>query len=195
MQEKKKQLIAIYDAFETAAADYKKDAACHQGCAFCCRDAGSIDITTLEGVVIRDQLNALPRPRQVALKKSLAVDMRRREQQRASACPFLMKNRSCLIYAVRPFTCRRIYSLKVCGKAQHPILNRQVMALGEQAIRALQQLDDNGYSGHLSYILHMLDTPAFLEAYLAGEYRPETVKAFGRTHGIIINQVVLSRSV
>jgi len=67
------------------------------------------------------------------------------------------------------------------------------MALGQQTIRMLQQLDDNGYSGHLSYILHMLDTPAFLKAYLAGEYHPETVMAFGKTHGIVINRMMTSR--
>jgi Fe-S-cluster containining protein len=193
MQDKKQQLISIYDGFETAAADYKREAACHKGCAFCCSDAGSIDITTLEGVVIREQIDALPRPRQVALKKSLMADMRRREQKKASACPFLMKNRSCLIYAVRPFACRRLYSVTVCSASQHPMISKKVMALGQQTIRMLQQLDDNGYSGHLSYILHMLDTPAFLKAYLAGEYHPETVMTFGKTHGIVINRVMTSR--
>ena len=193
MQDKRQQLISIYNGFETAAADYKQEAACHKGCAFCCSDAGSIDITTLEGMVIREQMDALPRPRQIALKKSLAADMRRREQKKTSACPFLMKNRSCLIYPVRPFACRRIYSVTVCSASQHPMLSQKVMALGQQTIRMLQQLDDNGYSGHLSYILHMLDTPAFLKAYLAGDYRPETVMAFGKSHDIIINRVVTSR--
>lgn len=193
MQDKKQQLISIYDGFETAAADYKQEAACHKGCAFCCSDAGRIDMTTLEGVVIREQINALPRPRRIALKKSLSADMRRREQKKASACPFLMKSRSCLVYAVRPFACRRIYSVTVCSASQHPMLSKKVMALGQKTIRMLQQLDDNGYSGHLSYILHMLDMPAFLKAYLAGEYRPESVMAFGKTHGIVINRVMTSR--
>ena len=192
MEKRKNKLLPIYDAFDTAASTYKIEAACQKGCAFCCSDAGTIDITTLEGLVIRDHLATLPRPRQVAIKKSLAADMRRREQKKISACPFLMKNRSCLIYALRPFACRRIYSLKVCSSTQHPILSREVMEMGEQTIRALQQLDDNGYSGHLSYILHMLDTPAFLKTYLAGEYYPEAVMAFGKTHGIIINRVVTS---
>ena len=64
------------------------------------------------------------------------------------------------------------------------------MAKGDAAIRAMQQLDESGYSGHLSYILYMLDTPAFLNAYLAGDYRPEAVMAFGKSHGIIINRVI-----
>ena len=193
MEAKKSRLQTIYDDFETAAAPYKTEAACGKGCAFCCSDAGSIHITTLEGLVIRDRIDRLPRSRQVAVKKNLAADMKQREQKKPSACPLLMKNRACMIYDVRPFACRRIYSLAVCGRDQHPVLSRQVMAMGDEAIRALQQLDDSGYSGHLSYILHMLDTPAFLSTYLAGEYRPEAVMAFGKSHGIVINRVMGQR--
>ncbi len=193
MEEKKIKLKQIYDAFEAAAAGYKREAVCRKGCAFCCRDAGSIDITTLEGVVILDRLADLPRSRQVTMKKGLAADMRRRERKKPSACPFLMKNQNCMIYEARPFACRRIYSLKVCGGAQHPVVSRQAMELGDKTIRSLQMLDENGYSGHLSYILHMLETPAFLKTYRAGEFRPEAVMAFGKTHGIIINQVVTGR--
>ena len=193
MKTKKKRLQTIYDDFETAAALYKAEAACGKGCAFCCTDAGSIHITTLEGLVIRDRIAVLPRPRQKAVKKALSADMKRREEKKPSGCPFLMKNRSCMIYDVRPFACRRIYSLKVCSRDQHPVLSRQVMVMGDQTIRALQQLDDSGYSGHLTYILYMLDTSPFLSTYLAGEYRPEAVMAFGKSHGIVINRVMVQR--
>ena len=190
MEDKKNGLQAIYHDFETAAAPYKTEAACGKGCSFCCREAGNIHITTLEGLVVRDRIHRLPRSRQVAVHKLLAADMKQREQKKRSACPLLMKNRACMIYDVRPFACRRIYSLAVCGPDQHPVLSRQVMAKGDEAIRALQRLDDNGYSGHLSYILHMLDSPDFLNAYLAGEYRPEAIMAFGKSHGIIINRMM-----
>lgn len=190
MQAKKSRLQAIYDDFEIAAAPYKTEAVCGKGCAYCCTDAGSIHITTLEGLVIRDRIAVMPRPRQVAVKKALAADMKRREQQKPSACPFLMKNRICMIYDRRPFACRRIYSLKVCSRDQHPLLSRQVMQKGDEIIRALQLLDDSGYSGHLSYILRMLDTPAFIATYLAGQYRPEAVMDFGKIHGIVVNRLV-----
>jgi Fe-S-cluster containining protein len=190
MKKKLNRLQTIYSDFERAVAAYKAEAACDKGCAFCCSDAGSIHITTLEGLVIRDRIDRFARPRQVAVNKKLDLDMKLREQKKSSACPFLMKNRTCMIYDVRPFACRRIYSLKVCSRDQHPVLSRQAMAKGDEAIRALQQLDETGYSGHLSYILYMLDAPAFLNAYLAGDYRPETVMAFGKSHGIIINRVM-----
>lgn len=188
MEDKKNRLQAIYDDFENEAAPFKTEAVCGRGCSFCCSDAGSIHITTLEGLAIRDRINRLPRTRQMAVNKRLAADMKQRERKSASACPLLMKNRACMIYDVRPFACRRIYSLAVCSKNQHPVLSRQVMVRGDEAIHALQRLDDSGYSGHLSYILHMLDTPAFLNVYLAGEFRPEAVMAFGKSHGIVINR-------
>ena len=191
MEEKSKQLQVIYDDFEAAAAPYKVEAACAKGCAFCCTDAGSIHITTLEGMVIQDCIQGLPRNRQVTVKKALAADIKRRERNQPSACPLLMKNRACMIYEHRPFACRRIYSLKTCSPNQHPELSKKVMELGDVAIRALQELDDNGYSGHLSYILHMLETPAFAETYLDGEYRPEAIMQFGKSHGIVINRMAI----
>ena len=191
MKGNKKQLQVIYASFEKDSAAYKQDAVCRKGCAFCCTDAGSIDITTLEGLVIRDRIAALSRSRQVALRKALAADMKRREGRQVSACPFLMKNRACAIYDARPFACRRLYSLKICSPDQHPILSRQVMRLGDAVIRQLQELDHIGYSGHLSYILHMLDTPAFLNTYLSGDCRPEKIMQFGKSHGLLINRVVI----
>jgi len=194
MKEKISQLQPIYDLFEAAAAPYKAEAACDKGCAFCCSDAVSIHITTLEGLAIRDGIDRLPRSRQVTVKKSLAADMKRRERGQPSACPLLMKNRACMIYDQRPFACRRIYSLKTCSPNQHPVLSKQVMALGDHAIRKLQQLDATGYSGHFSYILHMLAVPAFMNTYLAGDHRPEEIMQFGKSHGIVINKMVACRS-
>ena len=192
VEERIKQLQAIYDAFEAASASHKAEAACAKGCAFCCTDAGSVHITTLEGRVIRNCIQRLPRNRQVAVKKALAADMKRRERNQPATCPLLMKNRACMIYDHRPFACRRIYSLKTCSQSQHPVLSKQVMALGDAAIKDLQELDDNGYSGHLSYILHMLETAAFLETYLAGECRPEAIMQFGKSHGIVINRMAIA---
>jgi hypothetical protein len=95
-----------------------------------------------------------------------------------------------MIYESRPFICRRIYSLKGCSKNQHPVVNRRVMELGDETIQRLQQLDDTGYSGHLSYVLYMLNSPIFLETYLSGNFRPEEVLDFGKSHKLIINQMI-----
>lgn len=189
MQEVKQKLKAIYQDFESQAAPHKSQAACQKGCAYCCSDSGTIDITTQEGLIIQSAMAAMPRSRLAAVKKALAKEMKKREAGHRSPCPFLMKNSVCMIYPVRPFACRRIYSQKKCSAQQPALLSRHVMAMGGQAIKALQQLDRNGYSGHISYILHMLDAPKFLETYRSGECRPEEIMAFGKTHGIFINRM------
>ena len=67
----------------------------------------------------------------------------------------------------------------------------QVMGHAADVVKALQRLDDNGYSGHLSYILHMLGAPRFMQTYLAAESKPEEVMAFGKSHDIVINKMVV----
>jgi len=190
MQTRIGALEKIYQDFELATAPYRSGAACKSGCAFCCTDAGRIDGTTLEGLRIRGRIGKMPRPRQLGIKKALKRDMQKREAGLPSPCPFLMKNNTCMIYPVRPFACRRITSRHRCAKDRPPLISRQVMAIAEKTIADLQRLDDKGYSGHLSYILHMLDTPRFLATYRAGDFKPGEIMAFGKTHRIAINRMV-----
>ena len=190
MYDKVAQLEEIYASFEAAAADFKSAAACAKGCSFCCTDAGSIHITTLEGLAILKALDRLAKAQKVAAGKSLIKDMQRRQKGLPSPCPFLMKNKACMIYRRRPFACRRIYSLETCSSLRPPIINRRVMELGADTIRALQRLDGTGYSGHLSFILHMLQNPGFRKTYLAGEFEPGQIADFGKAHRIIINHMV-----
>ena len=188
------KLTEIYDLHAARTAQFRQAAACAKGCAFCCTDAGRIDITTLEGLRIRQHLRQLPRPQRAALENAIARDARRREKGRPSPCPFLLKNMACRIYDIRPFACRRIYSMKRCGPEQPPLLHREAMAWADEAIASLQAIDPNGYTGHISYILHMLDTPAFLTTYLAGAFKPEAVMMYGKTHGIVINRMMVPAS-
>lgn len=192
METKIKMLTQIYDRFIQNTGPFWAHAVCERGCAFCCTDAGSIDVTTLEALRIRTHLKNLPRPRQVALTKALAKDAKRREKNQASACPFLSKSRACSIYDIRPFSCRRIYSLKKCGPEQPPQLHRQVMQIAQNTLTELQQIDITGYSGHISFIMHMLEAPKFLSTYLAGGYKPEEVMVYGKTHKIVINRMMVS---
>jgi len=192
MQDRFAALEIIYASFDRETAAWRRETACANGCAYCCTDAGRIDCTTLEGLRIRERIASLPRARQVSLKKALKRDLQKREAGRPSPCPFLMKTRACLIYPIRPFACRRIYSLHRCSGEQPPLLSRQVMAMADDTIAALQRLDANGYSGHLSYILHMLDAPRFLSVYQAGDFKPEEIMAFGKSHRIAINRMAVS---
>lgn len=191
MKTKLEEVNQIYAFFEEDTAAYRREGACSKGCACCCTDAGRIDITTMEGLIIRKTIGWMPRSRQTHIKKLLARDMKKREAGKSSACPFLQKNNACMIYAVRPFACRRVYSLHVCTKEMPPQLHRQVMERAAETVTTLQRLDHNGYSGHLSYILHMLDAPKFMQTYLKGESKPEEVMAFGKSHSIVINKMVV----
>ena len=190
MKQKKEQLKITYDAFDEKTAVYRSAAACAESCAFCCSQAGSIDITTLEGLVIKEFIENSPRARQKSMHKILAQELKKREAGKIVPCPFLQKNKTCMIYAIRPFACRRIYSLHVCSKENPPVLNRHVMEQADAALKKLQQLDDTGYSGHISYILFMLNTPRFFDAYMCGDFKPEEIMEFGKTHRIVINRMM-----
>lgn len=190
MQTRIEALEKIYQSFEQETAPFRTGAACTEGCAYCCTDAGRIDCTTLEALRIHEYMGQMARPRRRDLKKTLKRDIRRREAGKPNPCPFLAKTRACTIYPLRPLACRRIYSLHRCSAGQPPMLSRQVMALAENAIAVLQRLDANGYSGHLSFLLHLLDDPRFRATYEAGGFHPEDIMAFGKSHGIVINKMV-----
>ena len=191
MDEKIMALDGIYKNFERETLEYKKNAACVKGCGFCCIEAGKIDITTLEGLAIRNAMMEFGRTRQKELNKAFQQEMKKREKGITATCPFLMKNNACMIYDVRPFSCRRIYSTHMCGKDNPPVVNRRVMEAAEKTIKELQQLDINGYSGHLSFILYMLASPAFMKTYLSGNFKPEEIMEFGKSHRIVINKMML----
>ena len=188
-----KQLQEIYDRFETAVADYKRDAVCKVGCAFCCTSVGNVDITTLEGMVIRNHVAALPKKLRLRLEKALAGNRREKEKQSLVPCPFLAADRTCSIYAVRPFSCRRLYSVKVCGDTG-PTLHREAAALSAAAVRTLQQIDDTGYSGHISHVLRLLEAPRFRKLYLSGGFDPAAIMDFGKARGIVINRFAAGKA-
>ena len=190
MKEKIAQLKDIYAAFNADTRDIVQGHSCSRGCSFCCKDAGSIDITTLEGMVIRKAMEKMPKSRQKTLTKAFRSEIKQREAGKTVPCPFLMKNNACLIYKDRPFSCRRIYSAHACTQDAPPAVSRQVMERADQAIAALQKLDNTGYSGHLSYILYMLSVPAFQTTYTAGEFKPAQIMEFGKAHRIVINRMM-----
>ena len=184
--------MTIYEEFELLVAPYKAGAVCRSGCAFCCSRAGSIDVTTLEGMVIYDRIEQTARTMRKQVRKQLLKNKKAQEKGRVTPCPFLRANRTCMIYENRPFSCRRLYSVETC-EGKGPTLHRQVMEAADRTLLSIQRLDATGYSGHISYILHMLDTDAFRQTYLSGELNPGEVVAFGKTHQITINQYVIDR--
>jgi len=188
-EDKKQKLQQIYERFEGDARSYKQHAICKIGCSYCCTDVGNVDINTLEGLVIRERIKTFPQPLKGHTKKKLAQNKRKKERQNIAPCPFLKEDDTCLIYDIRPFSCRQLYSIREC-RDRGPTVHREAVALAKEAVREMQQLDDTGYSGHLSFILYLLDRPEFRRVYLAGGFDPQKIMTFGKTHSIIINRLV-----
>jgi hypothetical protein len=189
LEEKKKNLRELYEQYEEDVAEFKKAAACESGCADCCIDVGDVDITTLEGVIIRERMDTFDKTLQAEIKAGLAQNKAEREQGRLSRCAFLKGDKTCMIYDIRPFSCRQLYSVKRCNGAP-PTIHRQAMNLARQTVDKMQRLDFGGYSGHISYILYLLDKEDFRRWYLRGKSDPRKIVDFGRSHGIVINRFV-----
>lgn len=183
------ELDRIYQQFFEKAHAYTQDAICKAGCAFCCTGTGTIDVTTLEGLRILRHIRTFPGALQKNLEKSIAKDRKNRELSRKSSCPFLNKKRNCSIYDVRPFVCRRLYSLADCHP-QGPTLHKEVVEMGARTRDQLQVLDSNGYSGHISFILHLFGEPGFRETYCADGFDPSAIMAYGKAHKLVIHRSV-----
>jgi len=179
-------LAAIYRAHEQAVQPFTQDAICRPGCSFCCTHYGRLDATTLEGLAIRRRLALFNGRQQVRLRDRIRRNRIEKEAGKASVCPFLDNDGRCRIYEVRPFSCRQLYSLKPC-RDSGPTVHRQAVALARQAVRTIQRLDDTGYSGHLTFLLALLEDRRFRCLYSGGGFDPAGIEVFGKAHGLTIN--------
>ncbi len=186
-EEKKQGLREIYERFDRDVYEYKQHAICKIGCTYCCTEVGNVDVNTLEALIIWERLERFPKFLKHHIKGKLAENKREKEKKKIAACPFLKEDDTCLIYDIRPFSCRQLYSIKEC-RGRGPTVHRQAVALAQKAVRAMQRLDDTGYSGHLSFILHLFDKPTFRKFYFSGGFDPGKIMNFGKSHGIVINR-------
>jgi len=192
IQTKQEKLKQIYDDFEIRARRFKAGAVCTKGCAFCCTHFGNVDTITLEGLIIHEWIETLDKQDQINIRKKIAKNMKKREKRSITRCPFLKKDNTCRIYTIRPFSCRQLYSLRKCTDSG-PMVHRQAVELAKQTVQKLQQLDETGYSGHISYLLHLIDTPDFRTLYKSGGFNPVDIMGFGKKYGIVINRMVSNK--
>jgi hypothetical protein len=186
-KDKYKRLRAIYDRFEKEVSQYKENAICKLGCTYCCTDVGNVDINTLEGLMVWERINSFAPEQKHRIRHKLDQNKRQKEQGRIARCPFLGEDGACLIYDIRPFSCRQLYSVREC-RGQGPTVHRQAVTMAKKAVRDMQGIDDTGYSGHLSFILYLLDKANFRTLYVKGGFDPGRIMKFGKSHGIIINR-------
>lgn len=175
--EKKRQLFSLYEEFERQVAPFRAQAVCVKGCADCCIQVGTVAATTLEGMVIREYLEGWSKPARKAVRQRLHANRGEKLTQVFARCAFLDEEQACTVYPVRPFSCRRLYSVKTCGD-QGPVIHRRAMALASRTIEVLQDLDPAGCSGHLSFILYLLEKPEFRRAYLQGVWNAGNFQEF-----------------
>jgi hypothetical protein len=147
-----------------------------------------VDVITLEGLRIHAWIEDLDPAERTAIRKKIAANRKKKAKNAAARCPFLKSDNTCRIYAIRPFSCRQLYSLRECT-GQGPTVHRQAVELAKKTVQKLQQLDVTGYSGHISYILHLINKPNFRNIYQAGGFDPAKIMSFGKKHGIVINRM------
>ena len=187
MRDRAERLSEIYSRYEKEAEGFKRQAACQKGCTSCCTVVGNVDVVTLEGIIIRERLAAMPPPEADEIRRKLEENRSRYELRLRCDCAFLDAEGACLIYDVRPFSCRQLYSVSRCD-GSGPTVHRQAVALARETVKEIRRLDDTGYSGHLSYILHLLDGDEFRSLYLSGGFNPGRIMKFAKSHGIVINR-------
>ena len=180
-------LQGIYQRYESEACQFKEQAVCGRGCSFCCAVPGKIDIVTVEGIILLNRLESMPKTEAKEISQGLERDRNLRRQGKKSACPFLDEQGACRVYHVRPFSCRQLYSLRKCDP-HGPLVHKQAVFLAREVVRDIQELDDTGYSGHQSFILKLLQNEKFRNTYSAGGFDPGSIKKIGKKYGIIINR-------
>ncbi|HDD35548.1 MAG TPA: YkgJ family cysteine cluster protein [Candidatus Desulfofervidus auxilii] len=161
------EIEKIYKIFDGEVKEFKKGAVCKKGCADCCKQMARIELTTIEALRIGKRIETFEESIRAYIKKRLKKDFQKKKKHLYTTCPFLTKEDSCLIYTVRPFSCRWIYSLKKCNGGP-PLIHRQVFEIAKRTIEKIKKLDYNGYSGHISIILWLLENKKFKENYLSG---------------------------
>jgi uncharacterized protein len=186
---KQEKLKDIYNDFIIRSKPFTANAVCKPGCSFCCIHFGHVDIITLEGFIIYEWMETLSKSDQIDLLKKLVKNMKKKKKRSITRCPFLSMDNTCRIYDIRPFSCRQLYSLETCT-AKGPVVHRKSMELAKMTVKKLQHLDATGYSGHLSYILHLISMPDFKKLYQTDGFDPAQIMSFGKKYGIVINRRV-----
>ena len=185
--EKKEQVFKLYDEYERLVEPFKTQAVCEKGCASCCIDVGRVGATTLEGLIILEYLQGWDQLQREEINHSLRENRREKLDSVLVRCPFLDEEKSCRIYPVRPFSCRRLYSVKKCD-GQGAVVHRQAVVLGQKIEKELQNLDPDGCSGHLSFILHLLEQEPFCQGYLQGNWKVEDFRDIIERYELVVHR-------
>ena len=186
-RKKKKEVFKLYDEYERLVEPFKSQAVCEKGCASCCIDVGSVGATTLEALIILEHLKGWDQPERLEIDRSLRENRHDKVNSVLVRCAFLDEEQSCRIYSVRPFSCRRLYSVRKCD-GQGAVVHRQATVLGQRIEKELQNLDPGGCSGHLSFILRLLEKEPFRRGYLQGSWKVEDFRDILKRYELVVHR-------
>ncbi|UCE81780.1 MAG: YkgJ family cysteine cluster protein [Deltaproteobacteria bacterium] len=185
--EKKRQVIQLYEEYERLVQPYKTLAVCEKGCASCCIDVGSVGATTLEGLLILEYLQGWDDQAIEEINRTLRENRSEKLNGVLVRCAFLDEEESCRIYVVRPFSCRRLYSVRKCD-GQGAVVHRRAVVLGQKIEKELQELDPDGCSGHLTFILYLLEEELFRRSYLKGSWNLEDFRDIIERYELVVHK-------
>ncbi len=184
---KKNQIFELYEKYERLAEPFKAQAVCEKGCASCCIDVGSVGATTLEALLILEHLQGWDQSARLEINRSLRGNRNDKVNSVLVRCSFLDEEQSCRIYSLRPFSCRRLYSVRKCD-GQGAVVHRQAVLLGQRIEQELQNQDPGGCSGHLSFILHLLEKEPFRRSYLKESWRVDDFMDMIERYGLVVHK-------
>lgn len=175
-------LKAIYTIYDEVVADW--DPACRAACSICC--TADVTATTIEAYLILEEtadrreewfrriamMDAEGRFRPAFTINHLAELCRRNQElppetppSGTSRCPFLDETQQCLIYVVRPFGCRSMFSRRDCRHQGHADMDERWMAVNELFMQYIEHIDVHGGTGNLLDVLMFFSDPARQQAY------------------------------
>jgi len=193
-------------AIEAGLAEQGTPVACRKGCTFCCHYR--ISVVPIEAITVAqfvrelftEEARASLRERVKGYNETLASLPPEQRLTRPLPCPFLHESGDCMVYPVRPLSCRMHHSLdaSACEKtledpdapvpvpedfraAAAPVLS----GLNRGAKMALKKAGDLEYIAAIEILLEEEDAA---ERWLAGE------DSLGRAHDAEVRAVVEAKS-
>jgi hypothetical protein len=174
-----------YDQWSGKAQEW----ACREHCATCC--TCNVTVTTLEGFwmvskmapaqlklveQMLDQVHLPGRFRPLITTNGIAEKCIAGEQWPEDAdqletapCPLLGQDNTCSLYALRPFGCRCLLSIKNCRVTGHAEMDSWILTLNHAVLQIIEHLDHRGYTGNLIDMLRFMTNRKARQAYSQGE--------------------------
>lgn len=182
---KRTLLSSLYRVYDEATQHFER--ACRLRCHTCCTQ--NVLCTTLEADLMVNYLQNANRsdlvdriqmrPAKQILRPSTTLNelagycLRRQEppEQHAalplSPCIFL-EDGACLVYAVRPFACRSLWSEQTCADRGEARMNPVLVSLNGVFEQTIEHIDQGGFYGNLLDLLSALVSDENRDTYRLG---------------------------